>query len=61
MSQARCNARRRRQAANGFANGFAHMSGDRRRPRYHIRRLDNIADAIAIERARAARAAQIKK
>ena len=59
MSQARCNARRRRQAANGFA----HMS-PRKRPNYRKRHL-SVADSIARERQQAAaearRAATKKK
>lgn len=57
MSQARTNARRRRQAANGFA----HMSGSLRRPKYKMRQLLNVAAAIELERTRAARLAKIKR
>ena len=46
MSQARTNARRRRQAVNGFA----HMSGDVRRPHYSSGASRSVADAIAAER-----------
>lgn len=49
MSQARCNARRRRQAKNKFA----HMSGSLRRPRYHSKTLLSVSDAVMQERARA--------
>jgi hypothetical protein len=49
MSQARCNARRRRQAANGYA----HMSGNLRRPIYKRRALSSIGEAIEAERRRA--------
>lgn len=49
MSQARCNARRRRQAKNNFA----HMSGSMHRPKYRMKMLSNIGAAIEAERRRA--------
>lgn len=57
MSQARCNARRRRQAVNMFA----HLGGAMRRPRYRRKALANLQIAIAIERQRAARMARSAK
>lgn len=57
MGQARCNARKRRQAANGFA----HMSGDMRRPKYRRKALAGIGAAIARERERAAAEAKRKQ
>lgn len=50
MSQARTNARRRRQAANGYA----HLSKHPQRPHYKHKQLASINDAIAAERRRAA-------
>lgn len=56
MSQARTNARRRRQAANGFA----HLPA-RKRPMGKKKGLRSIAESIALERTAAARAARVAK
>lgn len=55
MSQARCNARRRRQAANRFA----HMP-PRKRPNYRQKHLMSIGAAIEAERRHAAAEARRK-
>lgn len=56
MSMARTARRRRKQHMNGFTH-IAKMG----RPKYRRRQLANIQDAIAAERARAVRMANMKK
>lgn len=53
MSQARCNRRRRKQAAQGFTH--LHVT---QRPKYRRRQLLNVQAAIAWEKQKAAKQAK---